>query len=233
MSMRPSLSFVFACSLALVLAGCNNRTVPSATLHVSPADTQTSLNNSALATDASTGGVAQPIQLSGQVIVPANMELSTANVKSGKVVGSPLRIESPATGRVVMQGVTYYDGSFALNLPAKEAAQPLLLSVDLVDAANPTKTLTLSTPLTVATGARSVQNLTVSPETTALVSLYRQLSGTNGGTSLARYVASTDVTTTRSFALVAGQNKAIAQASSVKELNTALQSYVARCVKSH
>jgi hypothetical protein len=72
------------------------------------------------------------VRLSGKAIAGVTIEPKTANVKNGFVVGSPLQITEAATGRLLKQGVTYFDGSFQLDLSAPTVSTPAVVSVDLV-----------------------------------------------------------------------------------------------------
>jgi hypothetical protein len=170
------------------------------------------------------------VRLTGKVSAPNALDARTTNVKNGRVVGSPIRVTDALTGKTLKQGVTYYDGSFQIDVPASVGSRPLLVKVSLVDDQASGKTLELATPLTLSRGQDQVSGLTISPETTALVTLYRQLSPQSK--DFAHLVASTTQDATLTFASLARQNKAIQQAASVGALDSALKAYVSRTVQS-
>jgi hypothetical protein len=189
--------------------------------------------------EASPGPVASPasgkvIRLGGVVAVPPGLEASTANVKGGLVVGSPVRVVEAATGRVLKQGVTYYDGSFQIDLSAPTSATPALISVDLVDSKDDQKTATLELPLLLQRDIAVVEGLTVTAGTTALVLLYRHWAEAEPNDDepstygLARYILATSADTTKSFGLLVAQDPQIPAAKDVTALKAAIESYVAR-----
>jgi hypothetical protein len=165
------------------------------------------------------------------VTVPDGLASRTSNVKAGRVIGSPLRIADARTGKVLKQAVTYYDGSFQLDLPLAEGLQPLLLTIDLVDAADAKKTLTLEAPLAADRALGMVEKLQISPGSTAMVGLYRKLGAAKGagaGAELARLVLATTADAADSFALLVAKDKSVQSASDVASLEAALKTYVAR-----
>jgi hypothetical protein len=171
------------------------------------------------------------LRLSGTAYAPDGLSARTSNVKAGRVIGSPLRIEDARTGRVLKQGVTYYDGSFQIDVPLGEGPQALVLSIDLVDAADPKKTLTLSAPLSADRALGMVERLQVSPGTTGLVLLYRKLAAAKGsasGLEMAKLVLATTPDALEAFAGLMGRDKAVQGAADVPGLDAALKAYVAR-----
>jgi hypothetical protein len=174
------------------------------------------------------------VRLSGVVQVPTALDARTANVKNGFAIGTPIRVIEVATGRVLKQDVTYYDGSFQLDLSAPTTAQPVVLAIDLVDAADEQVTCTLETPLVLDKGISTVDNVAVTIGSTALVMMYRRWAEAEQGTAqpssyaLARFILSTSADTTKSFGLLVAQDAQIPVAADVASLKKALEGYVAR-----
>lgn len=173
------------------------------------------------------------VRLSGVVQVPAALDARTANVKNGYAIGTPIRVIEAATGRVLKQDVTYYDGSFQLDLSAPTTSQPVVLAIDLVDAADEQVTCTLETPLVLEKGISTVDNVAVTIGSTALVMMYRSWAEAEQGAqpstyALARFILSTSADTTKSFGLLVAQDAQIPVAADVGSLKKALEGYVAR-----
>lgn len=177
---------------------------------------------------------ARQVRLSGVVQAPAAMEARTANVKNGHAIGTPIRVIEAATGRVLKQDVTYYDGSFQFDLNAPASALPVVLAVDLVDAKDDQSTFTLEAPLVLEKAVFSLDKLAVSTGSTALVMMYRRWSeaatdtGQPSSYGLARYILSTSADTTKSFGLLVAQDRQIPVAADVASLKAALDAYVDR-----
>lgn len=174
------------------------------------------------------------VRLSGVVQVPAVLDARTANVKNGYAIGTPIRVIEAATGRVLKQDVTYYDGSFQIDLSAPTSAQPVVLAIDLVDAKDAQLTCTLETPLVLNKAVSTVDNVAVTIGSTALVMMYRRWAEAESAGAqpssyaLARLILSTSADTTKSFGLLVAQDTLIPVAADVASLKKALEAYVAR-----
>jgi hypothetical protein len=178
------------------------------------------------------------VRVSGTVKAPAAIEALTANVKNGFVVGSPLKVTEAATGRLIKQGVTYYDGSFQIDLPAQSVTVPAVFTVELVDAKDSTKMLALEAPVLLDKGLTQVDNVQIGTGSTAMVMLYRRwaessaVEGQPSSMDFARYISSTSADTSRSFGLLVAQDSGIPMAKDVTSLEAALKAYVDRTAKS-
>ncbi|MFN3428858.1 MAG: hypothetical protein ACK46X_02775 [Candidatus Sericytochromatia bacterium] len=242
---------LFLCGLVVLSTGACVRSNPVGVLRATPAKSPgaTKASPSSAPSPAASGapGAALVVpkaspspasakvhRLGGIVAVPPGLEASTANVKGGLVVGSPVRVVEAATGRVLKQGVTYYDGSFQIDLPAPTSAAPALISVDLVDAKDDQKTTTLELPLLLQRDIGVVEGLTVTAGTTALVMLYRRWAEAEpkddepSTFGLARYILATSADTTQSFGLLVAQDPQIPASKDVTALKAAIEGYVAR-----
>lgn len=175
------------------------------------------------------------LRLAGLVKAPASVEAATANVKNGFVVGSPLKVTEAATGRLIKQGVTYYDGSFQLDVPTAGVTTPAVVSVELVDAKDSTKTFELEAPVVLDKGLTQLNGVQLSTGSTAMVMLYRLWAqddtGAPNAMDFARLISSTTADTTRSFGLLVAQDANIPGAKDVPSLQTALTAYVERTSK--
>jgi hypothetical protein len=75
------------------------------------------------------------VRLHGKATVPTRVR-DLANVQDGHVSGSPVVVRDVATGRSLAEGVTYYDGSFMVDVPLAGNARAVVVSLDLVERAN-------------------------------------------------------------------------------------------------
>jgi hypothetical protein len=172
------------------------------------------------------------LRLSGVAKAPSLIEAQTANVKNGFVVGSPLKVIEAATGRVIKQGVTYYDGSFQIDVPTAGVTTPAVVSVELVDAKDSTKTFELEAPVVLDKGLTQVTGMQLTTGSTGMVMLYRlwaqDAKGSVDTMEFAKLISSTTADTTRSFGLLVAQDPTIPGAKDVASLQTALVAYVER-----
>lgn len=92
-----------------------------------------------------------------------------ANVRDGLVTGSPVHVIDAQTGRTLSTAVSFYDGSFTIDVRFRSASSAVLLVTELIDAADPTLKATISAPvhLRAADAERIVQ---ITPGSTALTS---------------------------------------------------------------
>jgi hypothetical protein len=198
----------------------------------SPAPTPKASSPLTVASEPSAAKGSRVVRLSGTAIAGDKLEAKTANVKNGFVVGSPLQITEAATGRLIKQGVTYFDGSFQLDLTAPTVSTPAVVSVELVDAQDPERTFKLEAPLMLEKGITQVSGIDLDAGTTAMVMLYRSwghaasTASKPGTLEFARYISSTSADTTRSFGILVAQDAAIPAATDVAALQAALEAYV-------
>lgn len=229
---------LLSCIVALTATACV-RSQPMAVLKTTPAKTSSALIGASTPLTVASGDAqikaTGTLRLSGVAKAPATIEAATANVKNGFVVGSTLKVIEAATGRVIKQGVTYYDGSFQLDVPTAGVTTPAVVSVELVDAKDSTKTFELEAPVVLDKGLTQINGLQLASGSTAMVMLYRLWAqddtGTPNSIDFARLISSTTADTTRSFGLLVAQDPTIPGAKDVTSLQAALTAYVERTSK--
>lgn len=126
----------------------------------------------------SRGGFA-PVQLQGRAYVPGAVD-GVANLQDGYVSGSPVRVYDATSGKLLAQGVTYYDGSFAIDVPLREGQRAMLVASELVSKADPAHTIRLVAPVLMNAGTVE-QKVVLSPGTTALVAFLAALAQEQAG----------------------------------------------------
>jgi hypothetical protein len=233
MNYRLLLSTIIALGLTACVRTPSSAVLKTSTVKAgSPAPALKSNAPLTLASESSAAKDSRVVRLSGTAIAGDKLEAKTANVKNGYVVGSPLQITEAATGRLIKQGVTYFDGSFQLDLTAPTVSTPAVVSVELVDAKDAERTFKLEAPLMLEKGITQVSNISLDAGTTAMVMLYRAWAQTAssaakpGSLEFARYVSSTSADTTRSFGVLVAQDAAIPAATDVASLQAAIEAYV-------
>ena len=225
-----SLRVLLCCLIPLAASACV-RTQPRAVLR--PTASVARPTPAPMATAAPTAPSARLVRVTGSALAPTALEARTANVKNGYAIGTPIKVLDAATGRVLKQDVTYYDGSFQLDLSAPSAAQPVVLAVELVDADDPEETLSLEAPLVLEKAVSTLSGVHLTTGSTALVMMYRRWAAAEKGAqpaaqAFARYVGSTDTDATKSFGLLVAQDAQIPAATDVASLRAALEAYVPR-----
>lgn len=108
------------------------------------------------------------VRLTGAAIVNP-LAVGIANVLAGRVTGSTVRVLEAMGGQKVASGVTFFDGSFSVEVRFRAARQGVVLVVDLVDAADPAARATLAAPVLLHAG-EGERRLAITPGSTALVS---------------------------------------------------------------
>jgi hypothetical protein len=145
-----------------------------------PADGAIAPASAALGQAATASGSAQPpVRLSGRAYVP-DAPPGLANVQDGKVSGAPVRITDATSGRLIAKGVTYYDGSFMIDVPLAKGQKALLVSIELVDKADKTHTTRLSAPVLLTAG-QAEASVALSPGSTAVVAFLSDLAASQAG----------------------------------------------------
>ncbi len=172
---------------------------------------------------------AHSVRLTGIALVPALLEGAAANVHEGRVVGSPVRLEDPRSGRLLARGVTYYDGSFQLDVPVGEATVPGVLTVDLMPALSEGSPVTLALPLSLSQTVHEEHAPDLSVGSTALIALYRQMAASDAApaTRLANLVANTTPDVVNKFAEMAERAPVLGTAHDLPGLRDGLAAYVA------
>ncbi len=117
-------------------------------------------------------GAAQPVdhivRITGVALVNPNAT-GMANVSEGRVTGSTVRVIEANGARRLASAVTFYDGSFAVDVRFRAARQSVVLAVDLVDAVDRTSRATLAAPVVLQAGEVE-RRLAITPGSTALAS---------------------------------------------------------------
>lgn len=172
--MRYSFAF-----LAALLAACGEA---SPTPSASPAPVATSAPVACL-TSHPTPDAAVMLTLTGRVTVPPAVA-DLADVHQGLASGAPVRVVDVLTGGVIAAAVTYYDGSYTVDIPPGIGRRPVLVCCDLVtgsivDAITGTPLLTLEAPLEMDPALRT-QTRDVSAGSTVWVALLASLAGAPG-----------------------------------------------------
>lgn len=91
-------------------------------------------------------GRASKTRVTGIARVGASMA-GLANVRDGHVTGTPVWVRDARTGRRLAETITFYDGSFALDVSIGSEGLPVVVSTDLVDAKDPNTTVWLGAPV--------------------------------------------------------------------------------------
>ncbi|MEB3284496.1 MAG: hypothetical protein VKN33_04340 [Candidatus Sericytochromatia bacterium] len=106
------------------------------------------------------------IRLTGFARVNPGLE-NLANVSEGRVIGTPVRVRDARTGRHLFETVTFYDGSFSIEMPIGVPGLPVVVSTELVNAGDSKITLSLSAPSYLSQGIRQ-QEVVLGAGATAL-----------------------------------------------------------------
>jgi hypothetical protein len=167
-----------------------------------------------------------------------------ANAKDGMLVGAPVSLRDVPSGRVLANGVTFYDGSFVLEVPADLGKRPVLVTVALVDGTTRAPLFPLAAPLQLAPELGE-QTVEVRPASTAWYALlYRMAAShtnapppdwttlTPGVTSrvLAGMIAGSRPEALDSFSLLAAGDDGLARPATARDLRQAIQGLVERLV---
>ena len=117
-------------------------------------------------------GAAEPsvnhVRLLGVALVPARVT-GLANVHDGRVTGTALRVLDAGGGRRIASAVTFYDGSFEVDVAFRGAKIAVVLALDLVAGGVPVARTTLSSPILLQAGEPE-RRIPITPGSTALTS---------------------------------------------------------------
>lgn len=172
------------------------------------------------------------VRLHGWASVPASIQ-DLANVQNGKVSGTPVVVTSAATGRLLAKGVTYYDGSFLVDVPLTGSQVPALVAIDLVDRDDETRTATLQAPVMLQAGIDQAE-VNLGPGSTALVAFLSQVATASGGAAaeepprLGDLIATFAPADQQQFAKLAEASPEIQKVSTLVTFQTGIQAYVGR-----
>ncbi|MDB5096511.1 MAG: hypothetical protein JWM80_932 [Cyanobacteria bacterium RYN_339] len=109
------------------------------------------------------------LRIFGHVTLPKAVD-GLANTKDGAVIGAPVVLRDVPTGRKLGSAVTFYDGSFFLDVAADVGKRPVVLTVDLIDAKTRAPLFPLAAPLQLAPELAE-QHVEIGPATTAWYAL--------------------------------------------------------------
>lgn len=175
------------------------------------------------------------VRLHGKATVPTRVR-DLANVQDGHVSGSPVVVRDVATGRSLAEGVTYYDGSFMLDVPLSGNARAAVVTLDLVERSAPGRTAALQAPVMLRAGITRM-DVTLSPGTTALTAFLSRLAAVQAPTApalgdvereLGSLIAVFEPDAQTTFARLAESAPEIRQADSLAGFETGIQQYVGR-----
>ncbi|MFN3429245.1 MAG: hypothetical protein ACK46X_04755 [Candidatus Sericytochromatia bacterium] len=175
------------------------------------------------------------VRLHGYATVPVGVK-DLANVQDGRVSGSPVRIQDVATGRTLAQGVTYYDGSFQVDVPIPGTQRAVIVVIDLVDRADRDRTTPLEAPLMLRAGV-TTSEISLNPGTTALSAFLARLAEEQSDAApdsigmraeLGGLIAAFEPETQTQFAMLAEKSPELAEAHSLTGFETGIQAYVGR-----
>lgn len=175
------------------------------------------------------------VRLHGKATVPTRVR-DLANVQDGLVSGSPVVVRDVATGRSLAEGVTYYDGSFMLDVPLAGSARAVVVTLDLVERSAAGRTAALQAPVMLRAGIARM-DVTLSPGTTALTAFLSRLAVVQAPSApaigevereLGSLIAVFEPAAQSTFAHMAESAPEIRQADSLAGIETGIQQYVGR-----
>lgn len=175
------------------------------------------------------------VRLHGKATVPTRVR-DLANVQDGFVSGSPVVVRDVATGRSLAEGVTYYDGSFMVDVPLTGSARAVVVTLDLVERSAAGRTAALQAPVMLRAGIARM-DVTLSPGTTALTAFLSRLAEVQAPTApaigevereLGSLIAVFEPDAQTTFARLAESAPEIRQADSLAGFETGIQQYVGR-----
>lgn len=167
-----------------------------------------------------------------------------ANAKDGKLVGALVTVRDVPSGRKLATGVTFYDGSFVLEVPQDLGKRPVLITVALVDDRTDDALFPLAAPLQLAPELGE-QHIEVGPTSTAWYALLYRMAArkakapppdwtsfTPGETSLvlAGMIVGSEPQAVAKFSLFAAGDDGLGKPTTAPDLKAAIQGLVERLV---
>jgi hypothetical protein len=213
--------------VASLVAGCQQAELGSAR--------QTAMFVLTPAMPAAEAATLHTVRLHGKATVPTRVR-DLANVQDGLVSGSPVAVRDVATGRSLAEGVTYYDGSFMVDVPLAGSARAVVVTLDLVERSAAGRTAALQAPVMLRAGIARM-DVTLSPGTTALTAFLSRLAVVQAPTAPAigeverefgSLIAVFEPEAQTTFARMAESAPEIRQADSLAGFETGIQAYVGR-----
>jgi hypothetical protein len=174
---------------------------------------------------------ARAVRVHGWATVPTSLK-DLANVQDGKVSGSPVLVKDAASGRTLAKGVTYYDGSFMVDVPLMNSQRAAIVAIDLVDRADATRTATLQAPVLLKSGVDQAE-VALTPGSTALVEFLAQVATVEAGETgpkprLGDLISTFEPAEQKQFAKLAEASPEMRQVSSLTGFATGIRQYVGR-----
>ncbi|MEB3196392.1 MAG: hypothetical protein VKP62_04235 [Candidatus Sericytochromatia bacterium] len=185
--------------------------------------------------------VGHVVRLLGRALVAEDLR-GSANVSGGYVTGTPVLVRDARSGRQLAEGITFYDGSFSVEVRFVPEGLPVIVSTMLVDAADQKLTTPLTAPAMLRAG-QGEQRISLTPGSTALTSFLQAVAGLDAddklpadgpdlaaavGPKLGALIAGIDDGERDSFSRLAESAPEMREASSVQTLKEAIRRFVGR-----
>lgn len=192
-----------------------------------------------------------PVRLFGRAVLPKDLA-GAANVVEGSVSGSSVVVSDAITGRVVGHSVSYYDGSFMVDIPLESGVFSALVSIELVDKAQPGRKVRMMAPVVLRAGAVEEQ-VVLTPGSTALVAFLTAIAAEQAGVAapgdeilgdpqeigpgrvteeLSQLIAVFEPDTRQQFAMLAEASPELQDIQTVEGFQAGIRNYVARLTRS-
>ncbi|MEB3328265.1 MAG: hypothetical protein VKQ33_03415 [Candidatus Sericytochromatia bacterium] len=167
------------------------------------------------------------------------------NVQDGRITGTPVVVRDARTGRRLAEAVTFYDGSFSLDVELEDATLPVILSTSLVDAGDPGLTTAITAPA-VLRQDEVEHRVALTPGSTALTAFLEAVAGLQQGAApgalegavsdpavaagprLGALISAIDDGERESFARLAEAAPELKEASNVSALREGIRRFIGR-----
>jgi hypothetical protein len=170
------------------------------------------------------------VRVRGYATVPTTVR-NLLNVQDGKVSGTPVEVRDALTGKVMAKGVTFYDGSFLVEVPCFGAQRSAIVAIDLVARDDANRTMSLQAPVVVRRGQDDAQ-VTLTPGSTALMAFFASVAtegaSAGGAKQLSDMIASFAPDDQSRFASLAEMSPEISTASTLASFESGIRQYVGR-----
>jgi hypothetical protein len=175
----------------------------------------------------------------------AGEAVGMVNVRDGRITGTPVVARDARTGRRLAEAVTFYDGSFTLEIALEGESLPVILSTALVDAGDPGLTTAITAPAVLRRGELE-HRIALTPGSTALTAFLEAVAGLEqdaappslggdeadpavaAGPRLGALIAGIDEGERESFARLAEAAPELKEASNVSALRDGIRRFVGR-----
>jgi hypothetical protein len=167
------------------------------------------------------------------------------NVRDGRITGTPVVARDARTGRRLAEAVTFYDGSFSIEVELEGESLPVIFSTSLVDAGDPGLTTAITAPAVLRRGELE-HRIALTPGSTALTAFLEAVAGLEqdaappslgggdadpalaAGPRLGALIAGIDEGERESFARLAEAAPELKDASNVSALRDGIRRFVGR-----